>query len=306
MAGIYNMFNKYISNAKYFFLFILCLIFFVLSFIAPIFAQEIFKNIKIFRDIPYEIIENVEPNFTSLDIYTPLAGKDFPVIVFIHGGTWVLGNKGIINEKIISFVQSNYVYVSINYRLSPDVQYPFHAIDVAKAVSWIYEHISDYGGDPLNIFLLGHSAGGHLSALIALDDHYLKNLGFSKDIIRGIIGLDSAAYHLPTLFQYEPENTYLFEMAFGNNFDTWEKASPINYVEKIKNPPPFLLVYAGDRKVSKVVNLAFFEALKKSNHEVDLYYAVNKNHVSIERDLGKSGDMTIENIFQFIHKHLKN
>jgi len=300
------MVKNSICNTDHFVLFIICFVIFHILFITPSLAQETFKDIRIFKEIPYTVIKDVDPNFTSLDIYTPLRGEHFPVIVFIHGGTWVLGDKGRLNEKIKSFVKANYVYISINYRLSPGVQHPLHAIDVAKAVTWIYEHISDHSGDPLNIFLLGHSAGGHLSALIALDDHYLKNLGFSNEIIRGIIGLDSAAYHLPTLIQSEPENDYLFEMAFGNNSDIWEKASPINYVEKIQSAPPFLLIYAGDREVSKVVNLAFFDALRKSEHEVDLYYSPDKNHVSIERDLGKSGDITIEIIFQFIHKHLKN
>ena len=298
------MLKKRQKKPQNLFLIITCIIIFNLVFVLPVLGQETFKNIRIFKDIPYAAIKDVEPNFNSLDIYTPLTGENFPVIVFIHGGTWVLGNKGMINEKIISFVKENYVYVSINYRLSPDIQYPIHAVDVAKAVVWTYEHISDYGGDARNIFLLGHSAGGHLSALIALDKHYLENLGFSNNILRGIIGLDSAAYHLPTLFKSEPENGYLFEMAFGNNSETWEKASPINYTDKINSSPPFLLIYAGDREVSKKVNLTFYEALKKSDHEVDLYYAVDKNHVSIERDLGKPKDITIKNIFQFIRKHL--
>lgn len=306
MAGVCKMAKNSINNTNYFVLFLIFIIIFNLLFMLPILAQETFRDIRIFKDIPYTVIKDVDPNFTSLDIFTPLTGEHFPVIVFIHGGTWVLGNKGRLNEKIKSFVKANYVYVSINYRLSPDAQHPLHAVDVAKAVIWIYEHISDYSGDSLNIFLLGHSAGGHLAALIALDGHYLNNLGFSNEIIRGIIGLDSAAYHLPTLIQSEPENDYLFEMAFGNNSDIWEKASPINYVEKIQSAPPFLLIYAGDREVSKVVNLAFFDALRKAEHEVDLYHASDKNHVSIEGDLGKSGDITIEKIFQFIHKHLKN
>jgi len=306
VAGVCKMAKNSINNTNYFVLFLIFIIIFNLLFMLPILAQETFRDIRIFKDIPYTVIKDVDPNFTSLDIFTPLTGEHFPVIVFIHGGTWVLGNKGRLNEKIKSFVKANYVYVSINYRLSPDAQHPLHAVDVAKAVIWIYEHISDYSGDSLNIFLLGHSAGGHLAALIALDGHYLNNLGFSNEIIRGIIGLDSAAYHLPTLIQSEPENDYLFEMAFGNNSDIWEKASPINYVEKIQSAPPFLLIYAGDREVSKVVNLAFFDALRKAEHEVDLYHASDKNHVSIEGDLGKSGDITIEKIFQFIHKHLKN
>jgi len=125
-------------------------------------------------------------------------------------------------------------------------------------------------------------------------------LGYSTNIIRGVIGLDSAAYHLPTLIEREPENNILFEMAFGENKEIWEKASPINFVRKGKDIPPFLLIYAGDREVSKEVNLAFAKALQLANYQIDLYPALDKGHVSIERDLGKIGDNTIEKIFQFV------
>ena len=138
VAVVYKMTKNSMNKTKYFALFIMCIIIFNLLFMLLISAQETFKDIKIFKDIPYTVIKDVDPNFTSLDIYTPLRGEHFPVIVFIHGGTWVLGDKGRLNEKIKSFVKANYVYISINYRLSPDVQHPLHAIDVAKAVTWIY------------------------------------------------------------------------------------------------------------------------------------------------------------------------
>jgi len=297
------MYKENTKNHKFVILFI---IIFTLLFVLLAIAHEELKGIEIFKDIPYTEIKGVNPNLTSLDIYTPVIGENCPIIVFIHGGTWSLGDKGSLNYKTLVFTKANFVYVSINYRLSPDIKHPIHASDVARAITWIYKHISDYGGDPQNIFLLGHSAGGHLAALIATDEHYLKDLGFSTKIIRGVIGLDSAAYHLPTLIRSEPENYYLFEMVFGDNPETWEKVSPIYYVEKGKNIPPFLLIYADDREVSKMVNLAFAKALKMANYEIELYYASDKGHVSIERDLGKLGDNTIKKIFQFIHKYKNN
>jgi len=297
------MYKENTKNHKFVILFIIIII---LPFVLPVIAHEEFKGIEIFKDLPYTEIKGVSPNLTSLDIYTPVIGENCPVIVFIHGGTWSLGDKNGLNYKTIAFTKANFVYVSINYRLSPDIEHPIHASDVAWAIAWIYRHISDYGGDPQNIFLLGHSAGGHLAALIATDEHYLKDLGFSTKIIRGVIGLDSAAYHLPTLIRSEPENYYLFEMAFGDDPEMWEKASPIYYVEKGKSIPPFLLIYAGDREVSKMVNLAFAQALQISNYQIHLYYASDKDHISIERDLGKLGDNTIEKIFRFIHKYKNN
>jgi len=298
------MIKKFIKKSTFLLLSLLFIITFNFLFNQPLIAQEIFKNIKIFRDIPYGVIKDFKPYFNSLDIYTPLIGEQLPVIVFIHGGTWVLGDKGIFNKKIKSFVEANYVYVSINYRLSPDVHHPSHAEDVAKAVTWIYENIIKYGGNPKNIFLMGHSAGGHLSALIALDKHYLQDLGYSNEIIRGIIGLDSAAYHLPSLFENEPENTYLFEMAFGNRTEIWENASPINYTDKIKSAPAFLLLYAGDRVVTKEVNTAFYDALKNAKHDASIYFASDKNHVSIERELGIPGDDVFQVIIHFIKNNL--
>jgi len=289
------------KNPKFIILFI---IIFTLSFMLPVIAQEEFKGTEIFKDIPYVENKGTDPNLSNLDIYTPVMGENCPVIVFIHGGTWSFGNKGSLSNKTTAFIKANFVFASINYRLSPDIKHPMHAYDVAKAITWIYKHISDYGGDPQNIFLLGHSAGGHLAALVATDEHYLKDLGFSTKIIRGVIGLDSAAYHLPTLIESEPENYHLFEMVFGNNPVMWEKASPMYYVEKGKSIPPFLLIYAGDREVSKMVNLAFAQALQIANYQIHLYYASDKDHISI--DLGKFGDNAIEKIFQFIHNYKNN
>jgi len=292
------------KNRKHKFV-ILYIIIFTVFFMHSIIAIALTESddIKIFKNILYTKIKGANPNFTSLDVYTPEISKNCPVIVFIHGGAWSFGNKGSLNYKTTVFTKANFVYVSINYRLSPDIKHPLHASDVAKAITWIYKHISDYGGDPQNIFLIGHSAGAHLAALIATDERYLGDLGFSTKIIRGVIGLDSAAYHLPTLIRSEPENYYLFEMAFGDNLEIWEKASPIYYVGKGKSIPPFLLTYASDREVSKIVNLVFAQALKISNYQIHLYYASDKDHISIESDLGKLGDTTTEKIFQFIHKY---
>jgi len=290
-------------NTKNHRLIILFIIIFALLFVLPVIALQEFKEIKIFKDITYTEIKGIDPKLTNLDIYTPIISINCPVIVFIHGGTWIQGDKGNLSDKAIAFIKANFIYVSINYRLSPDIKYPLHAYDVTKAITWIYEHISDYGGNPQNIFLLGHSAGGHLAALITTDEHYLKDLGFSTKIIRGVIGLDSAAYHFPILIESEPENYYLFEMVFGENQEMWEKASPINYVEKDKNIPSFLLIYAGDREVSKEVDLAFAKVLQLSNYQIDLYSAPDKDHISIGHDLGKLDDNTIENIFQFIKNY---
>jgi len=290
-------------NIKHYMLLILIFIIYTLIFSFVVIAQEKFQDIKIFKDMPYSGIKEETSYLNSLDIYVPEKNENCPVIVFVHGGTWVLGDKGKLSDKAVAFTRAGMIYISINYRLSSEVKHPLHAYDVTRAIVWIYKHISEFGGNPENIFLLGHSAGGHLAALITIDERYLGKLGFSSKIIKGVIGLDSAAYHLPTLIKSEPENYFLFEMAFGDNPEKWEEASPLNYIKKGKDIPPFLLIYAGDREVTKVVNLTFAQALQSSDYQVHLYYAFEKNHVNIEQDLGKAGDEVIKKIFQFIDQY---
>ena len=92
-----------------------------------------------------------------------------PVLVYIHGGAWVMGDKrqqGI--PMMHELARRGWVCVAINYRLSPRATWPAHIVDCKRAVAWVREHIADYGGDPGFIAVSGGSAGGHLSSLLAL------------------------------------------------------------------------------------------------------------------------------------------
>jgi acetyl esterase/lipase len=124
------------------------------------------------KNIPYIVIAGVDPNLLSLDVYAPAKAKDLPVVLMIHGGGWANGdkaNRDVGTNKARYFTAQGYVYVSINYRLSPAVQHPTHIEDVASAVSWVLENIATYGGDPARLTLMGHSAGAHLLLVSAPD-----------------------------------------------------------------------------------------------------------------------------------------
>ncbi|MFW5804653.1 MAG: alpha/beta hydrolase, partial [bacterium] len=217
------------QNKKYLFLILMVAIFIFLCISQTSLVQIHWNGVRIFNDISY-LDDNKKQDSQSkahlLDIYQPEDCQNCPVIVYIHGGTWVLGDKGGLSYKAKSFTSQGYIYISINYRLSPDHQFPAHAYDVAHAFSWVKNNIQEYGGDVEQVYLMGHSAGGHLAALIALDEQYLANFNLKPSDINGIIGIDSAAYHLPSLFSAEPKNQYLFSWAFGDNPQDWEAASP--------------------------------------------------------------------------------
>ncbi len=108
-----------------------------------------------------------------LDIYhsRPAPPERAPVMVYVHGGAWVIGDKREQGKPMMyELVARGWVCVAINYRLSPKATWPDHIVDVKRAVAWVKEHIADYGGDPSFVAVSGGSAGGHLCALLALSE----------------------------------------------------------------------------------------------------------------------------------------
>ena len=214
----------------------------------------VYEDIQVFRDIPYASIDGVDPNRLSLDIYVPdpLPVGPMPVVVWVHGGAWRIGDKSYqMQHKPPLFAEAGYCFVSINYRLSPDppnsdpdrVLYPTHEEDVAAAIAWVYDNIATYGGDPDRIALMGHSAGAHLVALVSTDESFLAALGVVLNAIKGVIALDTGGYDIPENLIYGP--TALYVNAFGDDPAVWAEASPITHVESGKGIAPCFLVRRG-------------------------------------------------------------
>jgi arylformamidase len=115
------------------------------------------------RSIPY--IENGHARHV-LDVYAPANAKNLPVVFWIHGGGWQTGDKANVQEKPAWFTKKGFVFVAINHRLLPEVTMDVLVRDVAKAFGWMHNHIAEHGGDRNNISAVGHSAGGHLVAML--------------------------------------------------------------------------------------------------------------------------------------------
>jgi arylformamidase len=262
-------------------------------------------------NIPYAQISGVDPNLLSLDIYKP---KSFstnaqqtrnPVVVMVHGGGFRGGDKANQSQgrqKASFFAGNGFVYVSVNYRLSPEVQHPAHVEDVAKALAWIVDHIASYGGDPKQIFLMGHSAGAHLAALVTADEAYLNKLGKSPSILSGVILLDSAGYDIPAKLDLSdgPLARPLAEGAFGKDTQTWIQASPVQHVKRGKILPSFLVFYT-DRKPAEAISKEFVEALQEAKTPAAAVLAKGKTHRTINRDIGKPEDGPSGLILDFLN-----
>jgi arylformamidase len=256
-------------------------------------------------DIPYATISGVDPNLNKLDVYASAGANNLPVMLMIHGGGWSIGdkaNRDVGINKARYFTAQGYVYVSINYRLSPAVQHPAHIEDVSAAVSWVLDHIADYGGDPAQLTLMGHSAGAHLAALVATDERYLAAHGHTLSELSGVILLDGAGYDIPKALNelYKPgQLTKMYTDAFGTDPTAWADASPVNHVSAGKGIPPFLILHtAREAAVAESDELAGL--LKAAGVPVWSYLAEGKTHASINRDIGESGDPVTEQFRLFL------
>ncbi|MFK8183944.1 MAG: alpha/beta hydrolase fold domain-containing protein [Phormidesmis sp.] len=251
-------------------------------------------------DVAYSSAAGSNPKSTSLDIYPAPGSSSAPVVMYVHGGGWKNGDKGNVSGKPDYFNQNGYLFVSLNYRLIPDAEYPENVQDVADGIAWVHNNIQQYGGDPEKLFLVGHSSGAHLAGLVAADADYLTAAGESLGVLDGVVLLDSGAYDIPLNLQNSgPNSEALYVEAFGNNPAIWAEASPINQVSSGNQTPPFLLVHA-DRKSNKEDQAyEFSEALESAGVAVEIVAAPNETHQTLNRTLGEPSNVATDAIIDF-------
>jgi acetyl esterase/lipase len=134
----------------------------------PVADDKVFE-VEAVKDVASNDAPDADPDKHQLDLYLPKGQKDFPTLFFVHGGTWKSGDRKQYPKLGETFASRGIGMVIINYRLSPKVQHPAHIQDVAKAFAWTCNNIGHYGGLADQIFCCGHSAGGHLVALLATE-----------------------------------------------------------------------------------------------------------------------------------------
>lgn len=258
------------------------------------------NGVRKFLNLPYATIAGVDPNLLSLDVYAPATGNNYPIIVMVHGGGWQRGDKAnpnVIANKVHYFVGKGFVFVSINYRLSPMVKHPAHVQDVAKALAWTYKNISRYSGNSDRIYLMGHSSGAHLAALVATDQRYLQAIGENLQILKGVILLDGAGYDIPRLMREHNRPAFYVE-AFGSDERVWQDASPVAHVAAGKGIPPFLIFYT-PRARAQMLTESLRESLTHAGIPVRIKM-VNKSHGQINREVGQSDDDVTQAIMDFL------
>jgi acetyl esterase/lipase len=260
-------------------------------------ADNLFEVTEV-KDVEYYKGEDAHKTKHKLDLYLPKGQKDFPVLFFVHGGAWRTGDKntfGIYSSLGKFYARRGIGVVVTNYRLSPAVQHPEHIKDVARAFAWTYKNIAKHGGRPDQIFICGHSAGGHLVSLLVTNTSYLEAEGVKANVIHGVIPI-SGVYRIPGRGM---------ENVFGKDEKMHKDASPIEHVRD--GLPPFLILYA-DKDLGpcgRVPSEAFCRALKGKDCKAQTREIKESDHIRIIMSTAKANDPVSSAILEFIQANTK-
>lgn len=239
----------------------------------------------------------------KLDIHARPGLAAAPVLVFVHGGGWSLGDRTAVNALPDYAVRHGLLLVSVDYRLTPQVDAGGCATDVAAALAWVMDHIAAQGGDPERIFLAGHSAGAHLAALVAADPAWLGAHGHAPGALAGVILLDGAGYdvaaQMDTLAGRRGPLARMYQAAFGTR-ERAQALSPTLRVGPGQALPPFLIFHVESREDSARQSHGLAEALTAAGGQALVIAAPGETHMSLNRDFGKSGDPEGERAAAFI------
>ena len=215
----------------------------------------------------------------ELNVFAPSKKHKLkPVFIFVHGGNWNSGNKKLYSYFGSRMARKGIVTVIPDYPKSPEAGYNEMAEDIAAAVKWVKENINAYGGDSNRIFISGHSAGGHLAALVSIKEDYFKKEKISNPI-KGIILIDAAGLNMYGYLKEEnlPEgDTYL--NTFSNNPATWKAATPLYFLH---NGMPPMLIFRGGKTYPSISssNEKFVDSLRQYDVKFTYHIQPGKKHV---------------------------
>ena len=231
------------------------------------------QSYKLEKDIYYypDKVDNEYQNERcSLDIYYPSDIKDYSTVVFFHGGGLEGGEKYIPE----ALKEQGVAIIAPNYRLSPQAKHPSYLIDAANAVAWAKNNIQKYGGDPNKIYVSGHSAGGYLALMLALNKQYLKSVGIDADSLSG---------YVPLTGQTNTHYTIRKERGLNPKLPVIDEYAPIFHSRKLNVP---MILITGDRNKELLAryteNLHLQDILNEFGNDIPLYELQGFDHSTME------------------------
>jgi len=221
-----------------------------------------------------------------------------PAIIFVHGGAWSMGDKKVANQIAHPFTDAGLHFISVDYRLVPDIAWPDNIRDVAAAVDWVFRHANQWEIDPQRMTLMGHSAGAHLAACVGADPRWLAEHGRTPENLHAVVLLDGAGYDIPAVMaSAEAQRLRLYRQAFTDDPAVWRDASPaLNVSPNGPACPTWLSIVNANRPSSRAQSQTLFDALTATSQTTATLRPVDKTHMQVLRTLGIDDDPDAQHI----------
>ena len=224
----------------------------------------------------------------KLDVYAPASPRSAPIILMVHGGAWRVGDKTnapVVENKAIYWLNKGYIFVSINYRQSPQAHPLVQAGDVMSAIAWIQKNAPMWGGDPGKVILMGHSAGAHLVALVSANPEVRVKAGLRG--WRGSILLDPVGLDMMALMKQQ--HYAFYDEIFGSSGEVWAASSPTHQLKT--GLSPLLLICSSERKESCPQADKFAQKVQGLGGQA-VVHSIALKHQDINTQLGLPGPYT--------------
>lgn len=225
--------------------------------------------------------------------FTPAPHPGAPLVVFIHGGGWSFGDKGMAGHMAAHFRARGDAFASLNYRLVPDANPAQQAEDVAAGLARLLGDARRLGLDPGRVILIGHSAGAHLAALVGTDPAYLAAHRIPISVLSGVVLLDGAGYDVASQLRFAgPLLRAMYERAFGADPAFQRRVSPIAHAAA-PNAGRFLIFHIASRADSGAQSERLGALLRAAGTPAEVV-SVEGSHAQIFRDFGQPGHRATE------------
>lgn len=233
----------------------------------------------------------------KLDLYAPARATKAPTVLFLYGGSWTSGSRSEYEFVAKALASRGFLTALADYRLVPEVQYPAFLEDGALALKFLCDHAAAYGGDPQNLFIMGHSAGAYNAVMVALDEGLTRGVGLRGQKLKGAIGLAGP-------YDFLPLDVDATRDAFGQWPDL-AQTQPINHVTRF-SPPMFLAAGGADTTVFPRNTTTLAQRLRAGGRPVEEHVYPGVSHVGILTALAipfRGDAPVLEDVTRFIRTH---
>jgi acetyl esterase/lipase len=224
------------------------------------------------------------------------ARPDGRVLLFWHGGGWTSGYKEWMLFMAPAFNAAGVTFVSAGYRLAPQHVFPVGVEDCVRAVDWVRRSAAAHGGDPDDLFIGGHSAGGHYAALLAVDDAWLAEIDTPRNVLRGCLPISA-------VFEFGAGSGLSMRPRFlGTDPACETRASPQRMLRGA--PSPFLVAY-GTRDFPHLIvqGARFAAALRTIGSDVEELPLAERSHFTASYAAGEPDGPWVPSALAFMAKH---